>query len=103
MGDRYFEIKNTRVLTIKENDSEQFSNIAYIIEFEIYTDIMGTAPYYYDWNYNDTVVVYQDGTMEVKTNPLIVYRSTTYSNDFSPFIEKIDDYQQQYNCTKTLN
>ena len=58
--DGYFEIKNTRVVDIKDNDVDEFQNVDYIIEFELYTDLYGSAPYYQDVNAYDTVVVYKD-------------------------------------------
>ena len=57
IGDGYFEIKNTRVIYIKENDIEQFKDKKYIIEFIIYTDYMGTAPYYSNVGMYSNVVV----------------------------------------------
>ena len=69
--DGYFEIKNTRVINIKENTTEEFKNIDYIVEFVLYTDYYGSAPYYQIVGTDDTVVVYKDGTMEVQRKNLI--------------------------------
>ena len=101
-GDGYFEIKNTRVITIKENDIELFADLAYIIEFDIYTDLYGSAPYYADAGLDDCVVVYKNGAMDVVRNVIQTYRNTTYQSDFSAFIETIDDYHEQYNCITDL-
>lgn len=100
--DRYFEIKNTRVITIKENDIEFLRDIAYIVEFEIYSDYFGSAPYYTDIGTHDTVVVYKNGTMEASSNLIQRFRAIYYNNDFSEFIESIDDYHGEYNCIETL-
>lgn len=100
--DRHFEIKNTRVINIKENDTDEFKNIDYIIEFVLYTDYFGSAPYYQIVGIDDTVVVYKDGTMEVQRNLINKYRAMHYSNDFSDFIESIDDYSDKYNCVENL-
>ena len=100
--DGYFEIKNTRVINIKENNTEEFENIDYIVEFVLYTDYFGSAPYYQNVGIDDTVVVHKDGTMEVQRNLINLYRSKYYSNDFSNFIKSIDDYGDKYNCIEDL-
>ncbi len=100
--DGYFEIKNTRVITIKDNDIELFQDVAYIIEYELYTDYMGSAPYYENCGVYNNVVVYENGTMDVKNNLIRMYRNTTYQTDYSGFIEAIGDYQGQYNCIEKL-
>ena len=101
--DGYFEIKNTRVLTIKENNIAPFDKVKYIIEFELYTDYYGSAPYYEDVGVYDTVVVYDDGTMEVEASNLIrAYRSKTYQTDYAGFIQTVDDYRGYYNSVEKL-
>jgi len=102
LGDGYFEIKNTRVIHIKENDIEQFKNAKYIIEFDLYTDYMGTAPYYSNVGMYSNVVVNNDGSMEVATRVIDVYRSITFDTDYSDFIEEIIDYHGEYNCVRDL-
>lgn len=102
IGDGYFEIKNTRVITLKANDIEMFQDVAYIIEFELFTDLFGSAPYYMNTTYNNNVVVYKNGTMAVATNMINKYRSYTYNTDYSGFMESIDDYKGQYNSSKYL-
>ena len=100
--DGYFEIKNTRVITIKENEIDLFSDVTHIIEYELYTDYMGTAPYYENCGVNNNVVVYKNGTMDVVSNLIRIYRNKTYQTDYSNFIETIDDYHGQYNCAEKL-
>ena len=100
--DGYFEIKNTRVITMKDNDIELFQDVAYIIEYELYTDYMGSAPYYENCGVNNNVVVYKNGTMDVASNLIRLYRNKTFQTDYSGFIEAIDDYHGQYNCTEKL-
>lgn len=101
-NDGYFEIKNTRIITIKDNDTELFDNIKYIIEFELYTDYMGSAPYYEDVGVYNTVVVYEIGKMDVESNLIRAYRNKTYQTDYSGFIKSVDDYHGYYNCVKKL-
>ena len=102
IGDGYFEIKNTRGITLKATDIEMFQDVAYIIEFELFTDLFGSAPYYMNTTYNNNVVVYKNGTMAVATNMINQYRSYTYNTDYSGFMESIDDYKGQYNSSKYL-
>ena len=102
-GDGYFEIKSTRVITIKENDVEMFKDVKYVIEFVLYTDYYGSAPYYMNsTGINDNVIVYNDGSMEVVSRYINTYRAHTYNSDFSDFIESIEDYNDAYNCKKDL-
>ena len=100
--DGYFEIKNTRIITIKENEIELYCDVAYIIEYELYTDYMGTAPYYENCGVNNNVVVYKNGTMDIASNLIRTYRNKTYQRDYSSFIKAIDDYHGYYNCAEKL-
>lgn len=102
IGDGYFEIKNTRVVSIKENDTEEFKDVSSIIEFELYTDYFGSAPYYSNVAMHNNVVVYTDGSMEVSSNVINTYRNKHYTADFSGFVESVDDYADDYNCVKDL-
>ncbi len=101
-SDGYFEIKNTRVLTIKENDIEKFKDVKYIVEFEIYTDHFATAPYYTRANIDNNVVIYEDGTMQVETNMIEMYRNNYFSTDYSDFLDSVKDYGVEYNCAENL-
>ena len=103
--DRYFEIKNTRVVSLKANDIEwlDLKDIAYIVEFEIYTDYFGSAPYYSNPYTDNNVVVYKAGNMEVIRNVMHQYRNRTYETDYSDLIKSIDDYHDKYNWSGTLD
>lgn len=99
----YFEIKNTRVIEIGDTDIELFKDIDYIVEFVLFTDYFGSAPYYSSIGISDTVVVYSDGAMEVpNTNLLTAYRSRYYTVDFSDIIKKVNDCKDKYNCVEYL-
>ena len=102
--DGYFEIKNTRVIFIKENtDVAEFQDIRYIVEFDIYSDYFATAPYYLNPSIDDSVSIHKDGTLTVNhVRPILSYRSRTYSNDYSNIIESITDLGDQFNMTKNF-
>ena len=102
-SDGYFEIKNTRVVNIKKNKTKEFKDVDYVVEFVLFTDYFGTAPYYMNVEQNDTVVVYKDGSMKMERDVINLYRSRYYTNDFSDFIKSVDDYGDQYNCVCDLN
>lgn len=103
IGDGYFEIKNTRVIYMKENATEQFKDVRCVIEFELYTDFFGSSPYYSNASlYNNVIVYDKDGSMEVASNVINQYRNKTFVTDFSDFIESIVDYRDEYNYTKNL-
>ena len=97
----YLQIKNTRIITLKDNAVDvwyAFDGITYIVEFELYSDYFGTEAYPIDANYMDCVAVYTDGTMTVlPKNLLEVYRINTYSSDYTDIIEEIKDYEDLYN------
>ena len=101
--DGYFEIKNTRVIEIMKNDIEEFEDVDYIIEFVLYTDYFGSAPYYSYVGMSDSVIVYDNGDMEVsRINLLRVYSSKHYTYDYSDIIEAVNDYGDKYNCIEKL-
>lgn len=100
--DGYFEIKNTRIINIKNNTTEEFKDVDYIVEFVLYTDLFGSAPYYQIAGIDDTVVVYKNGTTEVQSNLINRYRTKHFTNDFSEFIKSIEDCGDKYNCTEKL-
>ncbi len=102
--DGHLEITNTRVVKIDFNGNEKFAalfeddgEIEYIVEFDLYTDYFGTAPYYQNIKYDDTVVIYKDGSAEVMRNPLRYYSDNTYSYDYSQIIVNIDNYGGSFN------
>ncbi len=101
--DKYFEIKNTRVIKIKENDIEELKNVKYIIEFDIYSNWMNSTPYYENVKQGDNVVIYNDGTMEVRNGVFRIYRAKSYNIKFADtLIDSITDYHNDFNCIKNL-
>ena len=102
-SDGYFQIKNTRLITFKKNTNKYFSDVAYIVEFVVFSDYYGSAPYYANAGFMDSVVVYRNGTMEANQNNLLkMYSSKTFSYDYSEFLEQIKDYADAYNIEKNL-
>ena len=103
LEDKYLKIINTRIINIKDNISEEvrrgdmFEDIDYIVEFELLSNYYNTAPYYVNIGTNNCVTVYKDGTADVQKSPFDLYRSRTFSTDFSPIIESIEDFEGQYN------
>jgi len=103
--DRFLKIIDTKIINInKDIDSEKihnkddlFKEVDYIVEFELISNYFDTSPYYSNAMSNNCVVVYRDGSAKVQRNPLLLYRTTTYSNDFSPIIESIEEMDAQYN------
>ena len=105
----YLEIKNTRIVTIAETPKaaeesmqqcadELFGDVDYIVEFMLYCDPMGMAPYYQNAGNRNCVVVREDGSMEVPVNDLFnVYRARTYSMDISGIVADVIDFNQEYN------
>lgn len=98
--DKHLEIINTRIVYIKDNiesdKSGLFDDVDYIVEFELITNYYNSSPYYDNFNIDDCVVVYKDGTATVTTNLFSRYRSLTYAYDFSPIIKSIKDFNGKY-------
>ena len=109
--DKYLEIINTRIINIKNNiDTDEthgkdsyFKGVDYIVEFDLISNYFDSAPYYSNVMQNNSVVVYKDGTAKVSNNLFNIYRSITYSNDFSPIIESIEDLHGEYDQVLELN
>lgn len=97
ISDNYLEIKNTRIITIKDNSNEYFSDIECIVEFVLFSNYYDTAPYYTNVGTNDCVIFYKDGTVEVSPNYFNLYRNYTYSTDFNDVIDTIYDFEHYFN------
>jgi len=99
--EEYVEIINTRVVTINRGAgdvNEMFWGVKYLVEFELFTDYLGTAPYYTNAGVYDCVIVYKDGSMEVMSqNPIDFYRSRYYTTDFSDIIDEMVNLGSTYN------
>ncbi len=108
--DQHVQILHTRIVNIKEEldtaDGEEhldiFEDIDYIVEFELLTNYLGAAPYYMNVKWNDSVIVYRDGTVAVTNNRFKHYSAITFSNDFSVIIESIEDFGSEYNQVLNL-
>lgn len=112
--DGYLEIKNTRIVVIAdepkaENEDMQpqmdkcFADVDYIVEFILYSDMLGAAPYYQNAGSWNCVVVRKDGSMEVPAeSPFDDYRSHTYSLDVSGIVADVIDLNQEYNAVYHL-
>ena len=101
-GDGTVQITNTRLVVIQESDgkhAEYFKDIAYIVEFVIFSDYYGTAPYYVDVGINNCVIVYKDGTMKATTNWIKAVFGVTFSYP-TDHMDKVIDCGSEYNTTK---
>ncbi len=110
----YLEIKNTRVVVIADEigiedafEQEQaekcFGGVDYIVEFMLYADMLGAAPYYQNADSWNCVAVREDGSMEVLIeNPFDAYRARTYSLDVSGIVADVIDLNQEYNAVYHL-
>lgn len=110
----YLEIKNTRIIAIAEapkaaqesmqpQADEIFGNVSCIVEFMLYSNLAGLAPYYQAPGIWECVMVHKDGTMAVPlNNPFDAYRARTYSMDLSGIIADVTDLKQEYNAVYHL-
>ena len=96
-NDKYLEIKNTRIISIKDNDIDYFKDVDYVVEFIILTDYYGSAPYYNVTTQYNNVVFYKDGSRKITSDFFRRYTSITYSTDYSDIIHSIKDFDDTYN------
>lgn len=101
-NDGCLQLVNTRLITFRENHVQDMQNIAYVVEFVLYTDYYGSSYHVLTTGIMDTVTVYKDGTMEVGSNPLKAYSNKYYSWDYSAFVESVEDLGDAYNFTENL-
>lgn len=88
--DKTANIINTRLILIKENDNEYFKDVKAVVEFDIFSNFYGTAPYYFNLLNYDTVTFYKSKSPEV-FDLFNRYRNQTYETDYSQFIDSIID------------
>ena len=105
ISDGYLEIKNTRVIEINPNHGEElFEDVAYVVEFLLFSDYYGAEPYYHSNVGYDCVLVYEDGSCKVSgSNIFMVYTSRTYETDYSHLMEEIYDLSDSYNRVMKLD
>ena len=103
ISDGYLEIKNTRVIEIEPNNEEElFEDVAYVVEFLLFSNYYGAAPYYNSNVGNDCVLVYKDGSCKVSgMNIFMAYSSRTYEFDYSHLTEEIYDLGD--NCNRVMH
>lgn len=96
--DQYLEIKNTRVITIKENDNDYFKDIDKIVDFLLYDNYFGMKPSLYRYSGTDLqVIFYRDGHSAVSNDYFKLAFGKNYDNDFSDVVEDIYDLGAAYN------
>lgn len=99
-GDWYLEIKNTRLVELGEVENEPLKDVEYVVEFMIYTNFYGTAPYYNGMDVRNTVLIYKDGTVEAgSVSGIPQYIAMHYE---APPIDAVHDYGAQYNAVYHL-
>lgn len=99
--DRHLEIKNTRIVHIKDTGMEELKDVDYVIDFLLFTNYTGTAPYYTAADFYNTVTVYKDGTMDCDFDVFATYTGE-YGNDFKNLIESVEDYGDEFNRELTV-
>lgn len=105
----YLEINDTKVFYIKddfclsdEDDQELaeelFGNVKCMVCFSMYSD-SGTAPYYPAGGVFDTVMVYEDGSMEAVSNPFFRFVYTRYKSSLIEVISSVSDRKSEFDNT----
>lgn len=76
--DRVIEIKGTRIIEINGEGTEAYKDIDYIVEFDLYSNRFRTSPYHVQEDIYNSVVVYNDGTVEASFKNIL----RSYADDF---------------------
>ncbi len=93
---RYIEIKNVRIIWLKDNDNELLKDVECIVEFLAFTNYEESEPYYTDVSTFDTIVFRKDGSYVVEDYMSKVH-SQTYSWEHTEYIDRITDYDDEFN------
>lgn len=99
--DRHLEIKNTRIVYIKDTGIEELKDVECFVDFVLFSNYSGTAPYYTAIDAYDSVAVFKDGTVDCDLDVITVYTGV-YGNDFAGLIDHIEDYGSDYNREITV-
>lgn len=99
-GDWYLEIKNTRLVELGEVEKDTLKDVEYVVEFMIYTNYYGFAPYYPSLDIRNCVLIYKDGNIEAGTVAGIPQYIAQYYE--APPIDAVHDYGTQYNAVYHL-
>lgn len=98
--DKIIIIKNTRIIKIKNNDSEIFKDVEYVMEFDVLNDYYGSAPYYVSYGPR-FVMFYKNGKAEVYSgaDPFNRETSITYDIFLKHIVDEVVDLEDRYNQT----
>lgn len=96
----YLEIKNTRIIKINSVDesvegADFFKDIDCIVEFVLFSDYFGTAPYYPNISLMDSVAIYKDGTC--KMVEMRQYIAKNYDYKLSAIKYEVVDLEDKFN------
>ena len=102
---RYLDIRDTRIIkpTIVDETgraAEYFKNVDCIVEFVIFSNYFLRQENFYPSNtyyFNDNVVFYKDGSIEVTNSYMEKYRVKTYDPDFEGVTLEITELGAKYN------
>ena len=109
----YLEIIHTQIAYIKDEitadegiqDTAEmyFDDVSCVVEFQIMSDYYASDPYCFNVGLNNCVAVYRDGRMEVLEKSLFdIYRSRTYSMDFSGIVDSVKNLGPAYDAVYYL-
>ncbi len=97
-GDVEYDIKNTQVVTIKDNDTDVFRDADYVVQFMILSDYYETGVLELEVGINNAVMVYKDGTVTaMPRDPFILHIQQTYNTDLSGIVDEVIDASTAYN------
>lgn len=90
--------------TVKAAVAEQIEGADCVVEFILLSDMGGSAPYYVELGMYQSVVVYEDGTMEVRMTSPVEYVAEEYRKrayrwgcDLTWLVESVEDLGSRYN------
>ena len=102
-GNYTIDIKNTRLIKIKENTIEHFQNVAYIVEFLPYINYFDPNDIYTVYTgINDNVVIFKDGHQELGRRYINMYMESRYYFKTDEYVEEVKDFGSAFNRQITI-
>lgn len=99
-SDRNITIVNSRIIKFKDNDTKEFGNVAYVVEFDMYADFYGSGNYPVNqYAESCNVVFHPDGTYAVNSGYINACRTTGSYGSLGDLIDSVTEFGTYYNMT----
>ena len=102
-GEYVIDVKNVRIVKLKENDKDRLKDVDFIVEFLFYMNYYQPGDAYsQSVNMNDSIAFYKDGTAKLENRLIYAYQMMSYDVDTSGYIEEVRDFGAAFNRKLTI-